>query len=123
MGIDVYLKWRRQTNEEVNAQITGFSAAHGHTGYLREAYHGEPYATRVLISEDWSRQPDEGFSIPAKTLAKRLADAQAAARERARHLYKQEDDPPMVKSLADFVALAAQKEQETGEPCLVVVSY
>ncbi len=51
MGIDIYAEWRGMTQEESNAQITGFDAAAGHVGYLREAYHGEPYATRVLVPE------------------------------------------------------------------------
>lgn len=53
MGIDVYAKWDGQTDAERDAQITGFSIAHGHVGYLREAYHGEPYATKVLFPECW----------------------------------------------------------------------
>jgi hypothetical protein len=47
----VYTSWRGQTEKEQAAQITGFSVVHGHVGYLREAYHGEPYATRVLVPE------------------------------------------------------------------------
>lgn len=39
------------TEHERRAQQTGFSVVHGHVGYLREAYHGEPYATRVLVPE------------------------------------------------------------------------
>ena len=42
MGIDIYARWRGQTEEEQHAQITSFSVVHGHVGYLREAYHGEP---------------------------------------------------------------------------------
>lgn len=51
MGIDVYLRWRNQTSDEHNAQMTGFSLISGNVGYLREAYHGGPYATRVLVPE------------------------------------------------------------------------
>jgi hypothetical protein len=53
MGIDVYAKWDGQTAAERDAQITGYSIVSGHVGYLREAYHGEPYATRVLFPECW----------------------------------------------------------------------
>jgi len=35
MGVDVYLTWDGQTEEEREAQFTGFSIAHGHVGYLR----------------------------------------------------------------------------------------
>ena len=51
MGIDIYARWKGQTEAEEQAQNTGFSAVHGHVGYLREAYHGEPYATRYLAAE------------------------------------------------------------------------
>lgn len=36
MGIDVYIKWDHQSEEEREAQYTGFSNVHGHVGYLRE---------------------------------------------------------------------------------------
>ena len=46
MGIDIYARWNGQSSAEQQAQYTGFSIEHGHVGYLREAYHGAPYATR-----------------------------------------------------------------------------
>ena len=49
VGIDIYLRWERMTEAEREAQQFGFSVIHGHVGYLREAYHGAPYATHVLI--------------------------------------------------------------------------
>jgi hypothetical protein len=66
MGIDVYAKWDGQTDDERKAQITGFSIVHGHTGYLREAYHGEPYATKVLFPECWDDVlvEDQGIRAP-----------------------------------------------------------
>lgn len=51
MGIDVYADWDGRTKEEQEAQYTGFSVTSGDAGYLREAYHGEPYATMVLFPE------------------------------------------------------------------------
>lgn len=51
MGIDVYARWDGQTEAERQAQYTGFSIVSGDVGYLREAYHGEPYATRALFPE------------------------------------------------------------------------
>src|SRR5438128_1651131 len=49
MGIDIYAYWDGMTDAEEAAQITGMSVVRGHVGYLREAYHGEPHATRVLV--------------------------------------------------------------------------
>src|SRR6185437_13507487 len=51
MGIDIYAEWDGMTEREKQAQICCFSIFHGHVGYLREAYHGEPYATKVLVPE------------------------------------------------------------------------
>src|SRR5579859_2358021 len=52
MGIDIYAKWDGMTEAEEDEQYRSLlSAEHGHLGYLREAYHGEPYATKVLVPE------------------------------------------------------------------------
>lgn len=93
MGIDVYLKWDKQTEEDYRRQITGFSVTSGHTGYLREAYHGGPYATPVLISEDWDDQPEEGFEVPAAKLRERLPAAVLVALFRNHVVYEQGEDP------------------------------
>lgn len=61
MGIDVYAKWDGQTDAERDAQITGFSIVSGHVGYLREAYHGPPYATKVLFPECFDDGYGEGI--------------------------------------------------------------
>src|SRR5665213_1209510 len=53
MGIDIYAEWHGMSDAEKKAQVTGFSVEHGHVGYLREAYHGEPYATHVLLAESF----------------------------------------------------------------------
>jgi hypothetical protein len=47
MGIDIYAEGDGMTDAQREAQITGCSVEHGHVGYLREAYHGEPYATNL----------------------------------------------------------------------------
>ena len=77
MGIDIYAEWRGMTQEESNAQITGFDAAAGHVGYLREAYHGEPYATRVLVPEAFEKGE---AAIPAALLRERLPAALSSGR-------------------------------------------
>lgn len=107
MGIDIYMAWPGQTEEERQAQYTGFSICAGERGYLREAYHGPPYATPVLVPECWDDeaavfnakgerrpedlQPSEDnddyhqyhyAKIPVATLRKRLPAAIAATRER-----------------------------------------
>ncbi|MBA0084838.1 MAG: hypothetical protein HRJ53_07575 [Acidobacteria bacterium Pan2503] len=123
MGIDVYLKWEGQTEDEEKAQYTGFSVVSGDVGYLREAYHGGPYATTVLCAECFEGNPTK--TIPAITLIERLPDAIKACIERHRVRYQEEigPDDPECKAFADFVRLAAEKEAQTGKPCTVYASY
>jgi hypothetical protein len=123
MGIDIYAEWDGMTDAEKKAQITGFSVEHGYLGYLREAYHGEPYATRVLVPESFETGRAE---IPAATLWERLPDALKAAEQRERELYGETDINEIgrvLKSYVAFVALCAEKEDETGKPCRIIASY
>jgi hypothetical protein len=71
MGIDIYARWKGQTDAETQTQMTGFSVVHGHVGYLREAYHGEPYATKYLLREAFEH-PAARSHIPASVLRQRL---------------------------------------------------
>jgi hypothetical protein len=123
MGIDIYAEWKGMSDAEKEAQITGFSVDHGHVGYLREAYHGEPYATHVLVAESFE---DGRAAIPAATLRERLPETLEVAERRERELYGETDAEAIsrvLKSFSDFVELCAQKEDETGEPCLIIASY
>ncbi len=125
MGIDIYAKWDGMTADEEAAQITGFSIEHGHVGYLREAYHGEPYATRVLVEEAFLH-PHGRASIGADLLQDRLPEVLEIAETREREVYgvtDAEDIERVLKSYRDFVALCARKEEETGNPCLIIASY
>jgi hypothetical protein len=71
MGIDVYLKWNGMTEEDKQRQYTGMSTIAGNVGYLREAYHGGPYATKILCREAFEAEKCEA-QIPAATLRERL---------------------------------------------------
>ncbi len=123
MGIDIYAQWDGMTEAEERAQITGFSIEHGHVGYLREAYHGEPYATRTLVPEAFA----EGRApIDASTLQERLPEALLIAETRERTVYgvtNAEEIDRVLSSYREFVALCARKERETGQPCLIIASY
>ena len=128
MGIDIYAHWRDQSEEETDAQCTGFSITHGHVGYLREAYHGEPYATREFVPEAFDHDTyPEGAPIAAATLRKRLRKTLAVARARQLIVYKEpagSDDTKMVcKSFTDFVELCEARERVTGAPCTIHASY
>jgi hypothetical protein len=71
MGIDIYLKWDGMTEEDRQQQHTGFDTTVGRVGYLREAYHGGPYATKILCREAFEADNYEA-QIPAETLRERL---------------------------------------------------
>jgi hypothetical protein len=123
MGIDIYAEWRGMTPEESNAQITGFDTGAGHVGYLREEFHGEPYATELLVPEAFETAGDA--AIPAALLRERLPAALAAAEERERMLYG-EADPQKITRILDsfrpFVERCERKEAETGQPCRIIAS-
>jgi hypothetical protein len=71
MGIDIYLEWDGQTEEDQKKMCTGFSTTSGAVGYLREAYHGGPYATKILLREAFESE-DGKAEIPAAVLRERL---------------------------------------------------
>lgn len=124
MGIDIYAKWDRMSPKETAAQLEAWaSAEQGHVGYLREAYHGEPYATKILVPEAF----EEGrVQIYAATLADRLPAVLVVAVAREREVYGVTDTVEIervLQSYRDFVELCAHKERETGEPCLIIASY
>jgi hypothetical protein len=124
MGIDIYMRWKGMTKADEEAQYTGFSVNHGHVGYLREAYHGAPYATKVLCAESFASDTCEA-QIPAKVLKARLPGVKQVVLERERVIYKStgKEAAGVVKSYEGFVKLAALKEKETGEPVTIVASY
>jgi hypothetical protein len=125
MGIDIYARWKGQTAQEEQEQLTGFSVIHGHVGYLREAYHGEPYATRYLVKEAFE-SPTGKARIPARVLKERLPHALVLAEQRQREVYGETDPKEIQKvlqSFCDFVALCERKEQETGKPVTIVADY
>lgn len=152
MGIDIYLRWDGMTEEEEQQQCTGFSVVSGDVGYLREAYHGGPYATKILVREAFESANCEA-EIPASVMRARLTSVTEPARVRdGQHIvdvlcpdgvrsnctdpqsvheaicmrYKGEDTKfvkDVIQSFNDFVALAAEKEKATKKPCRVIASY
>lgn len=124
MGIDIYMRWAGQTEVQKQKQYTGMSVTSGHVGYLREAYHGEPYATRFLVREAFDA-PDGEAKIRACVLRERLPETIRLAKERSKIVYKIaiKDDDPVCEAFSDFVTLAERIEKETGEPVTVVASY
>ena len=74
MGIDIYLEWDGIKEDDKKAQWrTGFSVTAGSVGYLREAYHGGPYATKILCREAFESETCRA-DIPAEILRERLTN-------------------------------------------------
>ena len=124
MGIDIYARWKNQTPKQIQEQFTGFSAVHGHAGYLREAYRGDPYATHYLFQEVFAKKGEA--KIPAEVLRERLARTLELVEIREKRLYKEVRKKQLdriKKSFIDFVKLCEQKEKETKEPCTIVANY
>lgn len=121
MGIDIYATFDGMTETEKAAQYTGFDVHQGAVGYLREAYHGDPYATRELVPEAFAADNGEA-QIPAAVLRERLPLVLATARLRALKVYK-EPDERAVQAFADFVAYCESAEAKTGKPCTIIASY
>jgi hypothetical protein len=124
MGIDVYTRWKGQETEDGERQHDAWlEPSAGRVGYLREAYHGEPYATLFLVQEAF----EGGVAfIPARTLRERLPETLRIAEVRERTIYKAstaEEIQPVLQSYTDFVELCERKEAESGEPVQIMVWY
>lgn len=93
MGIDIYLEWEGQTETPKT----------GATGYLRESYHGGPYATRILLREAFEADTCRA-EIPAAIL-----------RERLTHVTEPTYTPNMGHMVASalFAALSSVSEDKT----------
>lgn len=149
MGIDIYLEWDGMTEDERKVRCTGFDTTAGNVGYLREAYHGAPYATETLVFEafEWtenigrlmsnaeangSELDDDlvnllarGVPIRAEALRERLPDTLEKAQERIDTIYPDTFTDLADKQLqayTDFVELAERKQAE-GKNIYVYASY
>ena len=117
MGIDIYMRCDGMTEADRDKQRTPFDATVGDVGYLREAYHGSPYATKYLVEEAFEDGAGD-VHIPAKELRKRLPLTKDIVIQRAKEVYKEEltEDDAVVKAFEDFVKLGEALEEEGKKP-------
>jgi hypothetical protein len=117
MGIDIYMRWDGMTEGDRDKQITGFDATVGDVGYLREAYHGGPYATKYLVEEAFENGAGD-VHIPAKKLRERLPLTKDIVIQRAKEVYEEEltEDDEVVKAFEDFVKLGEALEEDGRKP-------
>jgi len=123
MGIDIYMEWDNMTEEDKHAQLTGFSIEHGHVGYLREAYHGNPYVTRFLLKEAF--ESDDGTAeISSKVLRIRLPEALKLHIKRQKEIYNEDInfESPSAESIISFVELAEMLHKANKNP-KIIASY
>jgi hypothetical protein len=122
MGIDIYVRWDGQTEDEKKAQYTGFDITAGAVGYLREAYHGNVYATRVLVPEAF--EGDCNAAIPAATLRERLPATIGAHIKRMADNYERtiDEHAPSAQTFVAFVDLVEAKERAGLNP-IIHASY
>ena len=123
MGIDIYMQWDKQSEDEKQGQILGFSIEGGFAGYLREAYHGAPYVTQFLVKGAFESDENETH-IPCAVLRERLPEALKLHVQRHKDIYGEtiRDTDPSARSFEDFVALAERLEAEGKNPT-IVASY
>jgi len=123
MGIDIYMRWDGMTEEDRDKQITGFDPTKGDVGYLREANHGQIFATKYLVKEAFEDGAGDVY-IPPKELRKRLPLTKDIAIQREKEVYKEEitEDDAIVKAFEDFVKLGEALEEEGRKPT-VYASY
>ena len=108
MGIDIYMKWRQQTEDEYANQFMGFEVS-GRAGSA-----GKPAPMP-------RRQPKDRLPFSAATLRERLLAAIDAVRHRL--VYNTDDASDRIEASTEFVELAERKEKEIGEPVTIYVSY
>lgn len=109
MGIDIYARARRQAQEQADLKYN--EKYSGKRGYLREAYHGGPYATKLLVQEafdadyeDMEKDEDGdslGVQISAETLKERLPATVLLAGYRHVKLYGGDKDDKFCVNLDD----------------------
>ena len=73
MGIDVYREWPGPEEERKikDNQPDWCTTTQGYLGYLRESYHGGPYATKLLVREAFDAEKCRA-DIPAAVMRERL---------------------------------------------------
>jgi hypothetical protein len=124
MGIDIYARWPEQDAKALQAQIDAWASTYsGAIGYIREAYHGEPYPSHHLMPEAFDN--DESVAIPVAILRERLPETLRLAAERERKLYQTADEEidEAIDQYRQFVTLCENVEARTGKPPTIVASW
>lgn len=118
MGIDIYMKWRQQTEDEYANQFMGFEVS-GRAGSAGKLTTAAPMPQR---HECWEQeQHKDRLPFSAATLHERLLAAIDAVRHRL--VYNTDDSSDTIEASTEFVELVERKEKEIGEPVTIYASY
>lgn len=114
MGVDIYLEWDNQTQEEHDAQITGFSIDAGAVGYLRASYGmGEELKILHEIFPDWDNKPTDFDWVFALDKAKKLIRMYAIGKDiEFKNMWG--------KSLINFLELGIKLRKEGKHPTFYI---
>lgn len=122
MGIDIYAEWADERFEEVKPTLDSWAEEQqNYAGYIREAYHGEPYPSQYLVREAF-HHPD-GVIIESKTLRARLPETLRRARERERIIYGVTDNEEIEREVAQyerFVTFCEMMEEKLQSPPTII---
>jgi len=131
MGADIYLRWKDQTKEEEDAQITGFEEEDaqitgfdvtcGKLGYLRGAYNGHVGwdAIKQLFA-GIKEFPYDNWVVDIKILKNNLDILEKTLFVTKRQeFYSLNGKELEIQSYRDFVALAEKKFNEGKKPFVV----
>ncbi len=123
MGIDIYVEWDKRTEEEHDKQMTGFSIESGDVGYLREAYHGTPYATKYFVQEAFEYDnikddDDLAVAISSDTLLQRVPLAVDIHIQRHKEIYKEDvaKEDKSARAFGEFAKLVQNLERQGKNP-------
>ena len=118
MGIDIYMRWDGMTEDDRQKQYTGFDATVGEVGYLREAYHGSPYATHYFVQEAFEDEEYDGVAIPSDTLLQRVPLAVDIHIQRHKEIYKEDvkKEDKSARAFGEFAKLVQDLERQGKNP-------
>ena len=118
MGIDIYVEWDKRTEEDKEKQYTGFSIESGDVGYLREAYHGSPYATKYFVQEAFEDEKYDGVEISSDTLLQRVPLAVDIHIQRHKEIYKEavNKEDKSARAFGEFAKFVQELERLGMKP-------
>jgi hypothetical protein len=113
MGLDIYLKWNNQTDDERQAQFTGFRIDCGNVGYLRASWlmREEIELYSNVFKPNWDGLND-GESENIDFISQKQLDIleEEIKKYNKNTNISEEDRKIIIKSVREFYNLAKEKQ-------------